>query len=129
MWGLTLRVTFCVSVPIIWGYLDLIYSTCLNAQIHKNRYNSTLRRPSPLNKASFDVKCGVENFAGHSVHLLHDFGYIFGHNFPNSPQCCKYTDTGITWPSNGLYTWVRLHLMWNVEFNTLNGFLCICDMS
>ena len=100
MSGLTLRVTFCVSVSIIWGYLDLIYSTCLNAQIHKNRHKSTLRRPLPLNKASFAVKCGVEHFAGLSVHLLHDSGYIFGPNFPNSPQCCKYTDTGITlkWP-------------------------------
>ena len=28
-------------------------------------------------------------------------------------------------PSNGFYTWVRFQLMWNVEFNTLDDFLYI----
>ena len=110
---------FCVCAHYL-GYLDLIYSTFPNAQIHKNRHNSTHRRALLLNEASFDVKCGVEHFAGRSVHFLHDFGYIFGSDFPNSPQCCKYTNTGITRPTDGLYTWVRLHLMWNVDFNTFN---------
>ena len=86
---------FCVCVYYL-GYLELIYSTCPNAQIHKNRYKSTFRMALPLNEASFDVKCGVEHFAGISVHLLHDFGYIFWPNFPNLPQCCKYTNTCIT---------------------------------
>ena len=26
------------------------------------------------------------------------------------------------------YTWVRLHLMWNEEFNIMNDFLCISAM-
>ena len=30
----------------------------------------------------------------------------------------KYTNTGITQPPDCLYTWVVLHLMWNVEFDT-----------
>ena len=45
-----------------------------------------------------------------------------------SPQLApipKHTKTGITWPADGLYTWVRLHLMWNVEFNNLDDFRCI----
>ena len=86
---------FCVCVHYL-GYLDLIYSTCPNAQIHKRRYKSTFGMALPLNEASFDVKCGVEHFAGISVHLLHDFGYIFWPNFSNSPQCCKYTNTCMT---------------------------------
>ena len=112
----------------LFGVFGCNLFTCPNAQIHKNRYNSTLRRPLPLNKTLFDVKCGAEHFGGLSVHFLHDFGCINGPNFPNSPQCCNYTNTGITWPSDGLYTWVRLHVMWNVECNTLNSFLCICDL-
>ena len=42
---------------------------------------------------------------------------VFGPNFLDLPQFPKYTKTGITQPSDGLYPWVRLHLMWNVEFN------------
>ena len=38
------------------------------------------------------------------------------------PQIHK---TSINWPSDGIYTLVGLHLMWNVEFNTMNDFLCI----
>ena len=35
-------------------------------------------------------------------------------------QFPKYTNTGITRLSLGLYPWVRLHLMWNVELNTFD---------
>ena len=49
----------------------------------------------------------------------------FRPNLPNLCQFPKYTETGITWPTDELYTWVRLHLMWNVEFNTLDDFCCI----
>ena len=45
---------------------------------------------------------------------------IFGPSFSNLPQFPKYTKTGITRPSDGLYPWVRLHLIWSVEFNTLD---------
>ena len=37
----------------------------------------------------------------------------------------RYTKSGINWLSDGLYIWVRLHLMWNVEFSTLNDMLMI----
>ena len=50
---------------------------------------------------------------------------VFGPNFPDLCQCPKYTKTGINQPSDSLYIWVRFHLMWNVEFNFLDNFLCI----
>ena len=50
---------------------------------------------------------------------------VFDSNFPDLPQCPKYTKTGVNQLSNGICIWVRLHLMWNMEFNTLNDFLCI----
>ena len=68
MCSLTFWMTFCVSVPRIWG---------IWAQFH-------WLSPMP-----------------------------------------KYTNTGITQPSGGLYIWVGLHLMWNVKFNTLEDILCI----
>ena len=53
--------------------------------------------------------------------------YDGGNLGPISPTCPnpKHTKTGITWPADGIYTWVRLHLMWNVEFNNLDDFRCI----
>ena len=47
---------------------------------------------------------------------------LFGPSFlPKNPK------TGETQPSNGFYTWVRLQLLWNVEFNTSDEFLYIQD--
>ena len=47
---------------------------------------------------------------------------LFGPSFlPKNPK------TGETQPSNGFYTWVRLQLLWNVEFNTFDEFLYIQD--
>ena len=37
----------------------------------------------------------------------------------------KYTKTGITQPSDGLYTCARLHLMQNLQRNTSDDFLYI----
>ena len=54
---------------------------------------------------------------------------VLGFNLSNLPQFPKYTKTGITWPADGLYPWVRLHLMWNLEFNTLNGFQSISGLN
>ena len=50
---------------------------------------------------------------------------VLGSNFSNLPQCPNYTKASVTWPSDGIYMWVRLHLMWNVEFCILDDFLCI----
>ena len=51
--------------------------------------------------------------------------WVCGPNFPDLPQCPKYTKTGVNQPSNGICIRVRPHSMWNVEFNNLNDFLCI----
>ena len=47
---------------------------------------------------------------------------LFGPSF-----LLKNPKTGETQPSNGFYTWVRLQLLWNVEFNTFDEFLYIQD--
>ena len=41
-------------------------------------------------------------------------------NVPDLPQFHRYTKSGINWLSDGLYIWIRLNLLWNMEFNTLN---------
>ena len=50
---------------------------------------------------------------------------VFGCNFLDFLQCPNYTKTGEHHPSNGICIWVSLHLMWNVESNNLDDFLCI----
>ena len=40
-------------------------------------------------------------------------------------RCPKYTKTGMNKPSDGLYIWVRFHMIWNMEFNILDNFLWI----
>ena len=47
--------------------------------------------------------------------------------FPQLAPILKYTKTGLglTQPTDGLYTWIRLCLVWDVEFYTLGDFLCI----
>ena len=88
------------------------------------RYTSTLRWSLPWSKASFDVKCGVKHFEWLSMYQYPWCG-VLGLNLPDLPQFAKYTKTGITQSSDGLYPWVKLHLMWSMEFNTLDDFLCI----
>ena len=51
--------------------------------------------------------------------------WVFGHKFLDFPQCPKYIKTGVNQPSNCICILVRLHLMWNVEFNTLDGWLSV----
>ena len=68
MWSLTLWMTFCVSVPMIWG---------IWAQ------------------------------------------------FSQLAQFSRHTKTGITRTADGIYTWIRLPLMWSVEFYTFDDFLYI----
>ena len=75
-------------------------------------------------KFSFYIKFGVEHFGSFFVYPCPCFG-IFGTNFPDLPQFPKNTTTGITQLPDSVYTWVRFHLMWNLEFNTLNDFLDI----
>ena len=62
-------------------------------------------------------------FDGFLYIQAHDLG-VYGPNFPELLQCPKYTKIGTNQPSDGLYIWVRFHLMWNVEFNFLDDFLC-----
>ena len=51
--------------------------------------------------------------------------WVLGLKFPDFPQCSKYTKTVVNQCSNGIGILVRLHLMWNVEFNTLDGWLSV----
>ena len=53
----------------------------------------------------------------------HDLGFL-GPNFLDLLQCLKYTKASINEPSDGLYIWVKFYLMWYVEFNCLDDFLC-----
>ena len=52
-----------------------------------------------------------------------------GPDLPDLLQFHKNTKAGINWLSDDLYFSAKLHLMmWNMEFNTLDGFLCICAL-
>ena len=50
---------------------------------------------------------------------------VFGRKFLDFPQCPKYTKAGVNQPLNCIFILVRLHLIWNVEFNTLDGWLSV----
>ena len=62
---------------------------------------------------------------------MNDFlciGTYDGGIWAQSPQLApipQYTKAGLTWPTDGLYTWVRHYLMWNAQFNTFNDFCWI----
>ena len=105
-------------------YVATIFWTCFSAQNTLKRYKSTLRWSLHLSKVSFYVTCGVYFFGWLSMYWCPWLG-VFGSNLIDLPQFNKYTKTGLIRPSDCLYPWVRLHLMWNVEFNTLNDFLFI----
>ena len=48
----------------------------------------------------------------------------WGPVFPNYLNAQnKYCKAAVTRPPNGFYTWLRPHLMWNIELKTLNYFL------
>ena len=118
--------TFCVSL-CPWFEVILIGLNFANLpQFHKYTEKS-INWPSDdllhLSRASFDVQWGVYHYEWFSVYRCYDRG-----NLAQSPQLAaipKYTKTGITQPADNLYIWVRLHLMWNVEFNTLDNSQCI----
>ena len=124
MWSLTFCMTFYLLVSMTWGVWTGFSPFATVTQIYKNRFNSTLKLPLPLSEASFDVKCGVKNFELPSVSQCL-WCAVFGPNFLDLSQFPKYTKTGITRPSDGLYLRVRHLLRWNVKFNTLDDFLCI----
>ena len=68
------------------------------------------------------MKCGVEYVGSLFVYLSLCF-VVFSPNFLKLSQLPKYTKTGTTWCLDGLYFWVRPHLVWNIEFNTFSDFL------
>ena len=97
---------------------------CPNAQIiSKNGTNQPWWSFYFCN-TSFDVKCGDELIGSFSVYPSHDFGHSNTISW-DCPQNPKYPKAGITWPSGDLYTWVKLHFMQDVEFNTFDNFPCI----
>ena len=65
------------------------------------------------------MKCGVEHIGSQFVYPSLWF-VVFSPNLPKFSQVPKYTKTGKTWCLDGLYFWVRPHLVWNIEFNTYN---------
>ena len=74
-----------------------------------------------LIKVSLEAKCRVKNFGLLSVYTCPWFG-LFGTSFPKFLQFLKYIEKNITWPSGGLYNWVRkllnslviyAHYFWN----------------
>lgn len=77
-----------------------------------------------LSKASLDLKCGVETFGSLSMYPSPWFK-VLGPDFFDYPNHPKYSKIGIIWKQDGLYTWQKPPLMWKVELNTLNQFLCI----
>ena len=108
--------------PHDMGYLGPISWACSRSSVQNtlSRYKSTLLRWFlHLNEVSFDVKCGVKLFGWLSMYWCPWLG-VFGSDLPDLPQFPKYTETSLTQPSDCLHPWVRLHLIWNDEFNTIN---------
>ena len=126
MWGLTLSMNFCISKAHDLVFLGPISWTCSSAQNVLKQVQINPQIDSLYIWVRFHLMWNVEfNFLDNLLCIgVHDFG-VLGLSLSDLPQFPKYTKTGLTQPSDCLYLWVRLHLMSNVEFNTLNDFLCI----
>ena len=115
----------------IWAYylgcLGSISPTCPNAQ----KYTKTGRWTQPPDdlypwkRLNLMLSLGFYPLDDFLCISTKDLVYL-GQIFLTCPNSCKYTKTGINWPSDGLYIWVRLHLMSNVGLNAVGDFLCVC---
>ena len=114
----------CIDVHYL-GYFGPISLTFLNApntlkQVYTNLASDGLYPRVRLHFMWYVEFNTLDDFFCISSHDLGEFGP----NFSDLSQFLKYTKAGINWPSDGLYILPRLHLIWNVEFNTLDDFLC-----
>ena len=117
-----LEVTFCIILPMILGISPLFGPSFLPK-------NPKTGETQPSN--GFYTWVRLQFYEMWSLTLLMNFciskTMICGiwTQFLGPALCPKYTKTGINQPSDDLYIWVRFQLMWNVEFNCLDHFLCV----
>ena len=125
MWNWTLWITLWVSAPII---LDIWAQFANLPQFSKHKKTGTTWFSDGLY-----ICVRIHLLWYLEFNTLGDFLIympmilVLGSNFSNLPQCPNYTKASVTRPSDGIYMWVRPHLMWNVEFCILDDFLCIWD--
>ena len=125
MWSLTLWMTFCVLVPMIWGIWAPFHNL---PQIPKSTKKGITQPAAGLYTwVKLHLMRNVD-FKTLTVYWYTWFGLNLGlicSTCPNSTDI--YTKSGINWLLDGLYIWVRLHLMWNIEYNILNDKPMIWD--
>ena len=129
MWNVEFNfwMTFCVSLSLIWGNWATFCQLAPVPQIHEKSINWPSDDLLHLRRALLGfIWCEMKSLTLWMIFfVLLLWQGEFGPNLPNVLQFAKYTKTGITWPADDLYIWVKLHLMWNIEFNTLDNSLCI----
>ena len=123
-----LDITFCIFLPTILG-IRALFGSSFPKVFWCPKYPKT---GETLPSTGFYTWVMLQLMWNVGFKTFYEFLYIqspwfgvFGPNFPDLCQCPKYTKTGINQPSDSLYIWARFHLMWNVEFNFLDNFLCI----
>ena len=123
-----LDITFCIFLPMILG-IGALFGPSFPKVSWCPKYPKT---GETLPSTGFYTWVMLQLMWNVGFNTFYEFLYIpspwfgvFGPNFLDLLQCPKYTKTGINQASDGLYIWVRFNLMWNVEFNFLDKFLCI----
>lgn len=117
MWSWTLLITFFVFVGP--NFLDL-------PQFHKNTKIGINQLSDDLHTwAGLHVIWNVQCNNMDDVLCICALNLGFQGTIYMIGLIPKHTKTSETRLLDGLYTWVRCHLMWNLEFNTLDDFLYI----
>ena len=122
-WGL--KITFCIMLSMIlgiWALFGPIFPYM--PWCHKNpKTGKTLPSDGSYTWVRLQLRHQLMSLSM-TFCISNPMIWVFGPNFPDLLQCPKYAKTSINQPSDGLYIWVRFHLVWNVEFNFLDDFLC-----
>ena len=123
-----LEITFCIFLPMILGIRALFGPSFPKVYWWPKCPNTG----ETLSSTGFYTWLMLQLMWNVGFNTFYEFLYIqspwfgvFGPNLPDLLQCPKYTKTGLNQPSDSFYIWVRFRLMWNVEFNFLDNFLCI----
>ena len=114
---------------LVWfeGIWALFPQIILMLKYPSDLCNWTLRWPSHISKASFDIKWGAEVFRLLFVWPCAWFG-VFGPSFSKLSQYPSTWETGATQPKEGLDTKVSSDMI--KELKTLDYFSCLpaCDL-
>ena len=127
-----LGITFCIVLLMILG-IRVLFGPSFPKVLWCPKYTKT---GETLPSNEFYTRVSLQLMWNVEFNTFDEFLYIQAHDleylgpiswtFSRAQNTLKYT---INQPSNSFYIWVRFHLMWNVEFNCLDDFLCMVSLT